>query len=121
MAILDIAVYTIVFVIAFFTTIVLSGAARRFIKGEFKDFINWIIAAAVCFVFGSLLLLLHAAFITNPYYSYMFLIVAGFSLVLTSICFIEAALLLHGISKVYGFARTEKELEKAVTPKTKKK
>lgn len=108
----EFAVYLVVFLSALYTVFVIFYAKRRFVSGEFKDFINAVSAAAVAFLLGTLLTLLTTVYAGTLYYS-TFLLVAGFALLLTSIYFVKSALMLHKVSKVFGFAEVEKEFERA--------
>ncbi len=110
--IVDIGVYTIVFFIALATACVLYYSSRKFLKGEFKGFINWIVAAAVAFTLGSFLNMLYVlSSITGSIYAPTLLVSTGVAFVLTSLCFVRAALLLLGIARVFGFATLEKDFE----------
>ena len=109
---IEIGVYTIAFTTSVIATITFFIATRRFVRGEFKDFINWVLAASTAFQLGSLLNLF-AVVLSETIYGPTFLMVAGFALVLMGACFIRAAFLLHDISKVFGFAGFEKDFEKA--------
>jgi len=109
---IEIGVYTIVFTTAVIATATFSIAARRFVRGEFKDFINWVAAASMSFLLGSLLNLF-AVVLSGTIYGPTFLMVAGFAFVLMGACFIRAAFVLHDISKVFGFAWMDKNFGKA--------
>lgn len=121
-AIVDIGVYTIVFFIALVTAIILYYSSRRFLKGEFKGFINWVVAASVAFTLGALLNVLYVvSSIMGSIYAATLLISAGIAYVLTSLCFVRAALLLLGMARVFGFAAVEKDFEKILENMDKKK
>ena len=109
---LELGVYLVVFLGAAYTVSMLFIAQRKFLGGEFKDFINAVVAASVAFLFGSLLTLLTTAYTGTLYYS-TFLVIAGFALLLTSIYFVKSAMILHKVSKVFGFAEVEKEFDQA--------
>lgn len=107
---IEIGVYSIVFFVALATTGIAYAASRKFVRGEFKNFISWVVAASIAFTLGSMLNLFSVA-LSWTIYGSTFLIVAGFAFVLTSICFVRASLLLLELSKVFGFAALDKELE----------
>jgi hypothetical protein len=114
-SVVDVGVYNIVFFIALATTCVLYYSSRRFLGGEFRDFINWVLAAAAAFTCGSFLSAFYVILsMLGSEYAPAFLITAGIAFVLTSLCFVRAALLLLGISKVFGFAELEKDFEKTI-------
>lgn len=121
-SVVDIGVYTIVFFIALVIASVFYYSSRKFLKGEFKGFINWIVAAAVAFTFGAFLNVLYVvSSMTGSIYAPMLLISTGIAFVLTSLCFVRAALLLLGISKVFGFAALEKDFEELLKKVERKK
>jgi hypothetical protein len=120
--VVDIGVYTLVFFIAIVTASVLYYSSRKFLKGEFKDFINWIMAAAGAFTLGSFLNMLYVIFsMVGSAYLSALLVTTGVAFILTSVCFVRAALLLLGISKVFGFAAMEKDFENLLKKKGKRK
>lgn len=121
MPIVDIGVYTLVFFIAMVTASVLYYSSRKFLKGEFKDFINWIMAAAGAFTLGSFINMLYVVFsMVGSTYVSALLVTTGVAFILTSVCFARAALLLLGISKVFGFAAMEKDFENLLNKGKKK-
>lgn len=107
---IDVGVYIVVFLISMVTAATFFAASRKFVKGEFKDFINWVLAASLAFMLGSMLSIFNVM-LSETAYGPMLIIVAGFAYVLMGACFIRAATLLHGLSKVFGFAHMEEELE----------
>lgn len=120
---LELGVYLVVFLGSIYTVFMLFHAQKKFLRGEFKDFINSVVAASVAYLFGALLTLLTTLYATTVYYS-TFLIVAGIAFLLTSIYFVKSAMLLHKVSKVFGFADVEKDLDaafKKTTPTRKRK
>ena len=55
---LELGVYLVVFLGACYTVLMFIYAQKRFVRGEFKDFINSVVAASVAFLFGSLMTLM---------------------------------------------------------------
>ncbi|MBM3303644.1 MAG: hypothetical protein FJY76_00990 [Candidatus Aenigmarchaeota archaeon] len=108
---IEIGVYTIALTTSVIATLTFFIAARRFVAGEFKYFISWVLAASTAFLLGSLLNLC-AVILSGTPYGPTFLVVAGFAFVLMGACFIRAAFILHDISKVFGFAWMEKDFGK---------
>jgi len=109
---IELAVYLVVFLGAIYTAFMFFYAQKKFVKGEFKDFINSVFAAAIAFLLGSLLTLLTTFYSGSAYY-YTFLLLAGFALLLTSIYFVKSAISLRRVSKIFGFAEVEKEFDEA--------
>ncbi|MBL7160609.1 MAG: hypothetical protein ISS93_02020 [Candidatus Aenigmarchaeota archaeon] len=113
---IEVGVYLVVFLGACYTVMMLLYAQRRFLRGEIKDFINAIVAAATAFLLGSLLILLMNIYSNTVFYSTL-LLAAGFAFLLTSVYFVKGAVKLHEVSKVFGFAEVEKELGSALMGK----
>jgi hypothetical protein len=112
---IEIFMYSAILGGAIFTSIISIYAGRKFLKGDFKRFINWVIIAIVSFTTGMLFLVITTIFESSPY-TQIFVILTGITLLVTSACFVKVATILLELSDIYGFS-----MEKDFSHKKKKK
>ncbi len=115
MAILDIVIQYIipltVLTLSIVTVIVSATATRRFLKGELKQVLQWLMPVSLsffftCFFLGVVFVLMTMSILDvemTRVIQYLILF-EGVFLILTSIFFIKVALALYKFSEVYGFA-----------------
>jgi len=99
--------YTLMIVYYIVAVVLMTISTKRFLKGDFRRILTWIVAAFWIMALPYMLLIMKEMGVSDPSVDLGWLIYL--SLVLSGLCILKAAMLLYKFSKIFGFAEKPKK------------